>query len=111
MERFDFESFLGAIQKYRITFAPLVPPIVIALGFVSVIRPNNKSYALFPIHTAKNPAVGKYDISSLRKIGCGAAGLVCHGILILCSNLRHRARASQRMFKTLWGLFSSKDSE
>ena len=55
MPRFDMEEFLGAIQKYKITLAPLVPPIVLGL--------------------AKHPLVDKYDLSSLRIIFCGAAPL------------------------------------
>ncbi len=55
MPRFDMEEFLGTVQKYRITLAPLVPPIVLGL--------------------AKHPVVDKYDLSSLRIIFCGAAPL------------------------------------
>ena len=55
MPRFDFVQFLECVQKYRINVAPLVPPIVLAL--------------------AKHPAVGDYDLSSLRRILCGAAPL------------------------------------
>jgi acyl-CoA synthetase (AMP-forming)/AMP-acid ligase II len=55
MPRFDMEEFLGAVQKYRITLAPLVPPIVVGL--------------------AKHPAVDKYDLSSLKLVFSGAAPL------------------------------------
>jgi len=55
MPRFDMEEFLATVQKYRITLAPLVPPIVLGL--------------------AKHPIVDKYDLSSLRIIFCGAAPL------------------------------------
>jgi acyl-CoA synthetase (AMP-forming)/AMP-acid ligase II len=55
MPKFDMEEFLGIVQKYKITVAPLVPPIVLGL--------------------AKHPAVDKYDLSSLRTIFCGAAPL------------------------------------
>jgi acyl-CoA synthetase (AMP-forming)/AMP-acid ligase II len=55
MPRFDMEEFLATVQKYKITVAPLVPPIVVGL--------------------AKHPAVDKYDLSSLRGIFCGAAPL------------------------------------
>ena len=53
--RFELEPFLACIQKYRITYAPLVPPIVLAL--------------------AKHPVVDRYDLSSLQNIGSGAAPL------------------------------------
>jgi len=55
MPRFDLEQFLGVIQDHRITFAHLVPPIVLAL--------------------AKHPAVDNYDLSSLRIVFSGAAPL------------------------------------
>jgi acyl-CoA synthetase (AMP-forming)/AMP-acid ligase II len=55
MPRFDLAQFLECIQKYRVTNAPLVPPIVLAL--------------------AKHPLVDQYDLSSLRQIGSGAAPL------------------------------------
>lgn len=53
--KFDMEEFLATVQKYKVTFAPLVPPIVVGL--------------------AKHPAVSKYDLSSLRLIFSGAAPL------------------------------------
>ena len=55
MPRFDMEQFLSMIQQYRITYANLVPPIVLGL--------------------AKHPLVDKYDLSSLRTIISGAAPL------------------------------------
>jgi acyl-CoA synthetase (AMP-forming)/AMP-acid ligase II len=55
MMRFELEPFLGAMQEFRVTCAPLVPPIVLAL--------------------AKSPLVDRYDLSSLRMIFCGAAPL------------------------------------
>ena len=55
MPRFDLEQCLEILQKYQITFAPLVPPIVLAL--------------------AKNPIVEKYDLSHIRTVFCGAAPL------------------------------------
>ena len=55
MPRFDMEEFLDAVQTYRISIAPLVPPIVLGL--------------------AKHPVVDKYDLSSLRFVMSGAAPL------------------------------------
>ncbi len=55
MPRFDLEPFLQTIQNYKITFANLVPPLVLAL--------------------AKHPLVDKYDLSSLQSISSGAAPL------------------------------------
>ena len=55
MQRFEIEQFLQVLQKYQVTFAPLVPPIVLAL--------------------AKHPAVDNYKLTSLRTIFSGAAPL------------------------------------
>ena len=55
MPRFDFGEFLTAMQKYKVTIAPLVPPIV--LGMV------------------KNPVVDQFDLSSVRLVFSGAAPL------------------------------------
>ena len=55
MPRFEFREFLTALQRYRVTTAPLVPPIV--LGMV------------------KNPAVDEFDLSSIRMVFSGAAPL------------------------------------
>jgi acyl-CoA synthetase (AMP-forming)/AMP-acid ligase II len=59
LPQFDVEGFLGAIQEHRITATVVVPPVVLAL--------------------AKHPAVDRYDLSSLRWIGCGAAPLGAAG--------------------------------
>lgn len=55
LPRFELQLFLELIQKHRITSASVVPPIVLAL--------------------AKHPLVDKYDLSSLTRLGCGAAPL------------------------------------
>jgi acyl-CoA synthetase (AMP-forming)/AMP-acid ligase II len=55
MQRFEIEQFLQVMQRYQITFAPVVPPIVLAL--------------------AKHPAVDQYKLTSLRTIFSGAAPL------------------------------------
>jgi acyl-CoA synthetase (AMP-forming)/AMP-acid ligase II len=54
-QRFDLEQYLAAVQKHRVTFSHLVPPILVAL--------------------AKHPMVDKYDVSSLQGIMSGAAPL------------------------------------
>ncbi|MCL4295206.1 MAG: AMP-binding protein [Anaerolineae bacterium] len=53
--RFDLEQFLQIMQNYNVTWAYLVPPIVLAL--------------------AKHPLVDKYDLSRLKSILSGAAPL------------------------------------
>ncbi len=55
MPRFDMEQALSLIQQHKVTQFYAVPPIVLGL--------------------AKHPAVDQFDLSSLRKIFCGAAPL------------------------------------
>lgn len=55
MPRFDMEQALSLIEKHKVTQFYAVPPIVLGL--------------------AKHPAVDQFDLSSLRKIFCGAAPL------------------------------------
>ena len=55
MPRFELEQFLQCLQKYAVTHAYLVPPIVLAL--------------------AKHPLIDQYDLSRIKHIGCGAAPL------------------------------------
>lgn len=55
MQRFEIRQMLELIQKFKVTVAPFVPPIVLAI--------------------ARNPIVEKYDISSIRMVMSGAAPL------------------------------------
>jgi acyl-CoA synthetase (AMP-forming)/AMP-acid ligase II len=55
LERFDMLKALAAIEKYRITFAYVPPPVVLAFS--------------------KHPAVDEYDLSSLKVLHSGAAPL------------------------------------
>jgi acyl-CoA synthetase (AMP-forming)/AMP-acid ligase II len=55
LPRFDLEAFLRAIEDHRATGTVIVPPIALAL--------------------ARHPIVDRYDLSSLRFAGCGAAPL------------------------------------
>ena len=55
MPRFDFETYITVIAKYRASFAVVVPPVALAL--------------------AKHPAVDQHDLSCLRTIVCSAAPL------------------------------------
>ena len=55
MPRFDLEQCLEILQRYRVTFANVVPPIVLAM--------------------AKHPIVDRYDLSSVRVLFSGAAPL------------------------------------
>jgi acyl-CoA synthetase (AMP-forming)/AMP-acid ligase II len=55
MPRFDLGTFLATIERERVTFAFIAPPIAVAL--------------------AKHPAVDEHDVSSLRVVFSGAAPL------------------------------------
>ncbi|XP_040378659.1 4-coumarate--CoA ligase-like 1 [Oryza brachyantha] len=55
MSRFDINSMMAAVQRHRVTHLFCVPPVMIAL--------------------AKHGRAGKYDLSSLKFIGSGAAPL------------------------------------
>ncbi|KAE8686213.1 4-coumarate--CoA ligase-like 9 [Hibiscus syriacus] len=55
MERFDFEGMLRAIEKYKVTFMPVSPPLVVAFIKLEVTK--------------------KYDLSSLLLLGSGGAPL------------------------------------
>ncbi|XP_074276318.1 4-coumarate--CoA ligase 1-like [Silene latifolia] len=53
MPKFEINMLMELVQKYKVTIAPFVPPIVLAI--------------------AKNQDMGKYDLSSVRTIMSGAA--------------------------------------
>ncbi|CAM0142572.1 unnamed protein product [Umbelopsis sp. WA50703] len=55
ISKYTLENFLKAVELYKITYANIVPPVAVHLG--------------------KDPLVKKYDTSSLRMLGCGAAPL------------------------------------
>jgi len=55
MERFNIEQSCRAIQEEKITYAYVVPPIVLLL--------------------AKHPCLASYDLSSIRMLTSGAAPL------------------------------------
>jgi acyl-CoA synthetase (AMP-forming)/AMP-acid ligase II len=55
LPRFELEPFLQTLQKYEVTLAHLVPPIVLALS--------------------KHPIVDKYPLPKVRTLFCGAAPL------------------------------------
>ena len=55
MPRFDLAEFLGNIQRHRVSYGFIAPPVAVAL--------------------AKHPLVEQYDVSSLRTVLSGAAPL------------------------------------
>ncbi|XP_076821471.1 uncharacterized protein LOC143468259 [Clavelina lepadiformis] len=54
-KRFSLESFFSSVQKHKVTVFNAVPPMVLAIF--------------------NSPLISKYDISSLKRILCGAAPL------------------------------------
>jgi acyl-CoA synthetase (AMP-forming)/AMP-acid ligase II len=55
MPRFDLRSFLRAIEQYHVTRATVAPPVMLAL--------------------ANEPGIDSFDLSSLKRVTCGAAPL------------------------------------
>ncbi|XP_042062191.1 4-coumarate--CoA ligase-like 9 [Salvia splendens] len=55
MERFHFIKMLEAVERYKVTYMPVTPPLVVAM--------------------AKSDLVDRYDLSSLQALGCGGAPL------------------------------------
>ncbi|KAF3792153.1 4-coumarate--CoA ligase 1 [Nymphaea thermarum] len=53
MPKFEVGALMELVQKHKVSIAPIVPPIVLAL--------------------VKNPNVDKYDLSSIRTVMSGAA--------------------------------------
>jgi len=55
LPRYELNQFLQIMEQYKVTIAPLVPPLILALS--------------------RAPQVDDYDLSALRLIHCGAATL------------------------------------
>ncbi|CAN6450175.1 unnamed protein product [Victoria cruziana] len=53
MKKFEVGKLMELVQRHRVTVAPIVPPIVLAL--------------------VRNPDVDRYDLSSIRRVCSGAA--------------------------------------
>lgn len=80
MPKFDFPNFLQHIQDFKITSLNLAPPIAVLL--------------------AKSPLVSKYDLSSVRNVGCGAAPLSQE----VAVQVDHRWPEGQVTLKQGWGM-------
>lgn len=78
--RFELEDFLRLLQEYRVTFAHVVPPILLAL--------------------AKHPAVDNYDLSNLRTVFSGAAPLGEAVTLACIERLNCKVRQGYGMTET-----------
>ncbi|KAH0536354.1 hypothetical protein FGG08_006780, partial [Glutinoglossum americanum] len=68
MPKFDLEKFCAIIQEYKITFAYVVPPVLLGLS--------------------KHPVVSKYDLSSMRMMNSGAAPLTRELVSAVYSRLK-----------------------
>ncbi|KAM2231062.1 hypothetical protein ACFX1S_015401 [Malus domestica] len=55
MEKFQFEAMLRAVERHKVWYMPVSPPLIVALS--------------------KSELAQKYDLSSLRLLGCGGAPL------------------------------------
>ena len=55
LPRYELGQFLETLERYRVTVAPLVPPLVLTLSHA--------------------PQIEDYDLSALRMVHCGAATL------------------------------------
>lgn len=67
MPRFELEACLATLQKYRVSYAYVVPPIVLAL--------------------AKHPVVDNYDLRALKRLFSGAAPLPPEVARTACARL------------------------
>ncbi|KAK1813075.1 hypothetical protein LTR12_012524 [Friedmanniomyces endolithicus] len=68
MQRFDLEQFCRIVQEQKITFAFVVPPVVLAL--------------------TKHPLVDKYNLSSLRMMHSSAAPLTANLVQMVYKRLQ-----------------------
>jgi acyl-CoA synthetase (AMP-forming)/AMP-acid ligase II len=80
LPRFELVQFLQLVQDYRATRAYLVPPMVLAL--------------------AKQPIVDRFDLSTLKTIGCAAAPLSQEIARACCERLGCRIKQLYGMTET-----------
>ncbi len=80
LPRFELESFLRVLQDYRITYANVVPPILLAL--------------------AKHPVVANYDLSALQTLFSGAAPLGAELCEAVTARLGARVRQGYGLTET-----------
>ena len=80
MPKFDLEHYCSIIQNQKITFAFIVPPVVLML--------------------AKHPVVDKYDLSSLRMMNSGAAPLTREIVDALYKRLKVRVKQGYGLSET-----------
>lgn len=83
MPQFDLVKMLSAIQTYKVTTVPLVPPVIIALTKLDIVN--------------------KFDLSSLVQIGSGAAPLGKE-MMLACAKRFPNVRLKQVLRTPLWYL-------
>ncbi|KAI9320580.1 hypothetical protein BX666DRAFT_1909283 [Dichotomocladium elegans] len=84
--RFELQMFCELIEKYKVTLVSIVPPVAVAL--------------------AKHPLVAKYDLSSIRTLGCGAAPLGKEHIDALSKRLPATLKQGYGMTETTSGVIA-----
>ena len=80
MPKFEIEAFCSLIQKHRITFVCIVPPVVLLL--------------------AKHPVVDRYDLSSVRMVTYGAAPLTRELVEAVYKRLKIRIKQGYGLSET-----------
>ncbi|KAF2810343.1 4-coumarate-CoA ligase-like protein [Mytilinidion resinicola] len=80
LPKFSLDAFCDIIQTYRVTFAYVVPPVVLLL--------------------AKHPDVSKYDLSSIRMLNSGAAPLTKDLVETLHSRLNLKVKQGYGLSET-----------
>ncbi|GAA5801333.1 hypothetical protein EDC94DRAFT_541147 [Helicostylum pulchrum] len=86
MARYDLELLCQLVEKYKVTLASIVPPVA--------------------VHLAKAPVVTKYNLSSIRLIGCGAAPLSREHIETLAKRIPAKLVQGYGMTETTSGVIS-----
>ncbi|KAG0749672.1 hypothetical protein G6F16_004848 [Rhizopus arrhizus] len=84
MSRYDIELMCRLIEKYKITTAAIVPPVA--------------------VHLAKSPVVSKYDLSSMCRVGCGAAPLSKEHVDSLNKRINAEVKQGYGMTETTSGV-------
>ncbi|KAG6692716.1 hypothetical protein I3842_10G128400 [Carya illinoinensis] len=90
MGKFEFEKMLGAVEKYRVTYLSVVPPVMIVLA-------------------KRNAVLKNFDLSSLKRIGSGAAPLGIDVMEECAKNLSHAAITQGYGMTESCGLISSEN--
>ncbi len=69
LPRFELEQFLEVLERYRVTVAPLVPPIVLALSRAAIVDQYNLS-ALSLIHSGGASLADNVARACTERLGC-----------------------------------------